>query len=343
MSPSSPLSTADTAETGERGPAPSSAAAAAAAGKVAPGHSTKIPLSLYAPVPLARPLSVFGAMFEVHLSASCTLNPSTALHAVMGTTLLTFLRTENPALLQNLKTLLYAGTGKHRPSNTTRTLIRHDLKLLCPEAVAALLDGQEPPPSPPHSDWRLVLRGMGDGESNFVRDIATDLATWDDQALHIRALVRAGKQDQARAHTEALLGTGLPAWEALNPGLLQAPQVLMLVESSLQALARLTCGIDMPSVDLPSRESPITQLLAPGRRPLGHWLHEVQQASDCTSLANLAQCLLSVGASHHHRPISHDLLKKWSSSKNVIMPRTAVKPVLRSVRIRERADRLQDR
>ncbi|MDQ3060055.1 MAG: hypothetical protein M3R45_11115 [Pseudomonadota bacterium] len=261
----------------------------------------------------------------------------------MDTSLLTFLRTENPALLQNLKTLLYAGTGKHRPSETTRKRIQQDLKLLDAEAMAAILDGREPPPSPPHSDWRLVLWGMGDGESNFVRDIATDLATWDDQALHIRALVRADKQDQARAHTEALLGTGLPAWEALNPGLLQAPQVLMLVESSLQALARLTCGIDMPSVDLPSRESPITQLLAPGRRSLGHWLHEVQQASDCTSLANLAQCLLSVGTRHHHRPISHDLLKKWSSSKNVIMPRTAVKPVLRSVRIRERADRLQDR
>lgn len=317
--------------------------AKAAAGKVALAQPAKIPVSAYAPVSLARPLSVFGATFEVHVSASCTLNPGTALQAVMDTSLLTFLRTENPGLLQNLKSLLYAGTGKHRPSETTRKRILQGLERLDPEAVVAVLDGREPPPAPPHSDWRLVLRGMGGGETNFVHDIATDLSAWDDQALKIRGLARAGKKDQAHARTEALLGTGLLAWEALNPGLLQAPQVLMLVESSLQTLARLMCRVDMPSLDLPSRESQITELLDAGRRPLGHWLHDVQQASDCTSLPELAQCLLSVGARHHDRAISHDLLKKWSSSKNVVTPQTAVKPVLRSVRIRERAERLQDR
>ena len=317
--------------------------AAASAGKATPAQPGKIPLSVYAPVPLARPMSVFGKTFEVHLSASCTLNPATALQAVMDTSLLTFLQTENPALLQHLKALLYAGTGKHRPSATTRKRIQQDLKRLDAEAVACVLDGNEPPPAPPSADWRAVLLGMGDGESHFVRDIATHLALWDDQALHIRALVRAGQQDQAYAHTAALMGTGPLAWEALNPRLLQASQVLVLVESSLQTLAQLMCGIDMPSMDLSSRESPITELLDPGRRPLGHWLHDVQQASECTSLAHLAQCLLRVDATHHGRAVSHDLLKKWSSSKNVMMPQKAVKPVLRSVRIRERADRLHDR
>jgi hypothetical protein len=341
MTSSSPLPTAEADGTGKHGPAPSPARAAA--GKEAPAQPAKIPLSAYAPVLLARPMSVFGAKFEVHLSASCTLNPGTALQAVMDTSLLTFLRNENPALLQNLKTLIYAGTGKHRPSGTTQKRILQGLELLDPDAVAAVLDGREPPPAPPHSDWRVVLRGMGDGESHFVRDLATNLSAWDDQALHIRALARAGQQDEAHARTEAMMGTGPLAWEALNPRLLQAPQVLVLLESSLQTLARLMCAVDMPSLDLPSRESNITELLDPGRRPLGHWLHDVQQASDCTSLSALAQRLLSVGARHHDRAVSHDLLKKWSSSKNIAMPHTAVKPVLRSVRIRERAERLQDR
>lgn len=343
MPPSLPLPTADVQanDSGKHRPAPSPAKAAA--GKSAPVQPANIPPSLYAPVLLARPLSVFGETFEVHVSASCTLNPGTALQAVMGTSLLSFLRTENPVLLQNLKTLIYAGTGKHRPSGTTRKRILQGLELLDPEAVVSVLDGREPPPAPPRSDWRVVLRGMGDGESHFVRDIATNLSAWDDQALHIRALAQAGKKDEAHAHTATLLGTGLPAWQALNPRLLQAPQVLVLLESSLQTLARLMCGLDMPSVDLPSREAGITELLDPGRRPLGHWLHDVQQASDCKHLADLAKCLLSVGARHHDRVISHDLLKKWSSSKNVVMPQTAAKPVLRGVRIRERADRLQDR
>lgn len=81
MTSSSPLQTAEADGTGKHGPAPSPAKAAA--GKEAPAQPAKIPLSAYAPVLLARPMSVFGAKFEVHLSASCTLNPGTALQAVM--------------------------------------------------------------------------------------------------------------------------------------------------------------------------------------------------------------------------------------------------------------------
>lgn len=315
----------------------------AAASEVTPAQPGKIPLSAYAPVSLARPLSLFGATFQVHLSASCTLNPGTALLAVMDISLLTFLRKETPVLFQHMKTLTYAGTGKHRPSETTRKRIQQDLKLLDPEAVVAILDGREPPPAPAHSDWRTVLRGMGEGESNFVRDIATNLASWDDQALHIRGLTQAGKKEQAHACSETMMSASLPAWQALNPRVLHALQVLILMESSLQTLARLMRAVDSPSLDLTSRESQITQLLDPSRRPLGHWLHDVQQASDCKSLSDLAQRLLGVGAKHNDRNITHDLLKKWSSSSNVVMPRTAVAPVLRSVRLRERAERLQDR
>ena len=107
----------------------------------------------------------------------------------------------------------------------------------------------------------------------------------------------------------------------------------MLVESSLQTLVRLICRIDTTAVDLPSRESWVTQLLAAGHRPLGNWLDEVRQASDCENLAVRAQCLLRTDARHHDRTISHDLLKQWSSSKNAVMPQLAVKPVLRGLRL----------
>ena len=261
----------------------------------------------------------------------------------MGTSLLTFLRTEEPALLQSLKALLYTGTGKHRPSETTRKVIEQNLSLADPEAIAAILDGREPPTAPHHSDWRLLLRGMGGRGSYFIRDIATDLSCWDEQALHIRELVQAGKQDQAHAHTAALIGTGPLAWEALNPRILQALQVLILVESGLQTLVRLMCGVDMPSMNLPSRESQITELLDPGRRPLGHWLLEVTRASDCKSLPELAQSLLRADARHHDRAISPDLLKKWSSSKSIAMPQTALIPVLLGVRDEELAKTLKAR
>lgn len=315
-----------------------------AAHNLTPAQPAKLPVSPFAPVALARPLSVFGPSFEVHLSAACTLSPDTLLRAVRDTSLQTFLRDKEPEHHQSLRILLYAGTGKHKPSQTTKKFIQKRFKLLGEaEAIHAVLDGLEPPPAPLASDWNHFRKGMNSGADRFVEDIATNLAAWEEQALKIRKLKQAGNQAQAANQTLALLGEGLPAWKALNPGLLQAPQALLLVESSLQTLAKLMCDIDLPSVDLPSRESTVTQLLEPSRKPLGHWLHQVMHASDCTNLAVFAQHLLRVDARHLDRVISHDLLKKWSSSKNIAMPQTALEPVLRGVAVRDRAERLADR
>ena len=312
--------------------------------KVATAQPVKIPMNAYAPVPLARPLSVFGPKFKVKVSTSFTLSPDTVLQAVLDTSFLTVIRAEAPGVYQSLKKLHYAEAGKHRPSEGTKKLIQKELTLLnAPESIAAALNGQQLPPSPPESQWKLVLKGINGGETNFLHDIAHSLAAWDNEALKIRGLTRAGAKEQAHACTEALLRTSLPSWEALNPRLLEAPRILILLESSLQTLAKLMCAVNMPTMDLPSRESQITQLLDAGRRPLGHWLHEVTRASDCESIPELAQCLLRAGARHHDRAISPDLLKKWSSSKNVAMPQTALKPVLRGVRHQERARTLESR
>jgi hypothetical protein len=258
------------------------------------------------------------------------------MRVVMDTSVQTFLRKNKLSLLQSLKKLLYAGTGKHQPSENTKKLIQQELAPVNePLAVAAVLNGMVPPPSPPESDWRLLLRGLNGGGPDIVRDIADELAAFDDIALQIRELTRVGDTANAAAHTQALLGTSAQAWKALNPRMLLAPQVLLLLESSLQTLARLTCRINIPGVDLPSRESSLTQLLEPKRRPLGHWLTEVRLASGCKSLAALAQRLDSA--------ISHDRLKAWSSSKKVAVPHSALKPVLRGVRIRAQAETQEDR
>lgn len=258
------------------------------------------------------------------------------MRVVMDTSLQTFLRKNKPSLLQSLKKLLYAGTGKHQPSENTKKLIQQELAPINePLAVAAVLNGKVPPPAPPESDWRLLLRGMNGGGPDIVRDIAIELAAFDEMALQIRKLTRVGDTAKAATHTQALLGNSVQAWKALNPRLLLAPQVLLLLESSLHTLARLTCRIDIPGVDLPSRESSLMQLLEPKRRPLGHWLTEVRLACGCKSLAALAQRLDSA--------ISHDRLKAWSSSKKVAMPHSALKPVLRGVRIRAQAEMQEDR
>ena len=114
-----------------------------AVGNADPALPASILVSTYAPVPLAQPLSVFGAKFKVKVSTSLTLSPDTVVQAAMDTSLQTLLRTEVPGLYQSLKKLVYASAGKHRPSEGTKRLIQKDLKSLNdPEAIAAVLNGQ---------------------------------------------------------------------------------------------------------------------------------------------------------------------------------------------------------
>lgn len=101
-----------------------------AAHNLTPAKPAKLPVSAFAPLALARPLSVFGPTFEVHLSAACTLSPDTLLRVVLDTSLQTFLREKKPELFQSLKILLYAGAGKHELSQTTKTFVQKKLKLL---------------------------------------------------------------------------------------------------------------------------------------------------------------------------------------------------------------------
>jgi hypothetical protein len=312
--------------------------------RVVPIQPSKIPVSVYPPLALERPLSVFGPAFKVHLSASATLSPDTVMQASLGTGVFNLLRAERPADYQNLKKLLYIGAGKHRPSETTRQLLELQLQpVVPPEALKCIFNGDEPPDAPPHSDWDLSLRGMVRGEPDLVRDIANGLAAYDHEVLQMRALHRAGDLAGTQAALNQLLGDGLRAWISLNPLLATRPEVVLLVDSSLQVLSTLICSVDAPSVDLAARETHMTSLMAPGHRPLGHWLTEVRSACDCRTLAELSQRLLKVDAKHLQRPISHDLLKKWSSSQKVAMPRTALQPVLSGVRLDTRRESLNDR
>lgn len=309
-----------------------------------PAQPGKIPVSRYPPLALERPLSVFGPAFKVHLSVDATLSPDTVMQASLDTSLHSFLHAEMPDWTLSLKKLLYIGTGKHRPSNGTKRLLKGQFKgVFEPDALNAILNAQDPPEAPPRSDWDLILHGMHGSGASLPRDVASGLAAYDHEVLQMRALHRAGDLAGTQAALNQLLGDSLRAWTSLNPLLVTRHQVLLLVDSSLQVLSALICGNEQSSLDLPARESRMTSLMAPGHRPLGHWLTEVRSACDCRTLAELSQRLLKVDAKHLQRPISHDLLKKWSSSQKVAMPRTAVKPVLSGVRITEQAELLNNR
>lgn len=74
---------------------------------------------------------------------------------------------------------------------------------------------------------------------------------------------------------------------------------------------------------------------------MGHWFSMILQASNCNDLIELTTTLHKKGAQYLDRTISHDLLKKWSSSRERLMPARALDSVLQVVPITDDRMRLK--
>jgi hypothetical protein len=314
----------------------------------ADGHasppSLKFPVHSTQPLQLQRPLSVFGKSFEVYRSSILTLSFDTAMRAVFDISAQTHLRTKAPHEFMLFKKLLYSGTGMHQPSEGTKNLIKTGLNGFVPEALlAAVLEGREPGVVfAPGTDWMGVLRGLEGCEGRVSHDVASQLAAYDALSLELQELLTKGQQVQASAYIQTILGSALEDWQALNARL--PANIALLCEVALRTLAWLIVRMSISlKYDPASAEPRVSSLLNPGRRPIGHWMDDVRLAAGRENLKDLAEYLDRLQARHLGREISHDLLKKWSSGASRVMPRSALKPVLRSVRNHEQRQTLQSR
>lgn len=298
-------------------------------------------VSAYPPVPLPHPLQVFGATFAVHISSALTLHPDTVTRAVMDTSLQTVIRARDPNRHQFLRKLHYVASKKHKLSKGMRDLTLRELERFMPAPEIANALNHEPQRLPPDSHWANLLKGLPGGNGELFHDIAACLAACDAHGLYLQALVINGQHAQAEEHLRHLLGPAHEAWKSLNPTL--SMRVMLLVEVALKTLAWLECQTTTPGPNLTAQPpSLVASLLDPGHRPLGHWLREVCQAAGCHDLGALSNDLcFREEAMHHGRPITHNLLKKWSASKEVAMPAIALAPVLRAVRLKVPAQTLE--
>lgn len=64
--------------------------------------------------------------------------------------------------------------------------------------------------------------------------------------------------------------------------------------------------------------SELLHLLSPGKKPIGHWLVRVQRAGGLENLKALSFLLLHKKIKRHNFYVSHDLLKKWSSGRQLM-------------------------
>lgn len=76
---------------------------------------------------------------------------------------------------------------------------------------------------------------------------------------------------------------------------------------------------------------------------MGHWLVELMTALRAKNLKQLHEELLRAHVLYGDTPISHDLLKKWASSKSVVMPPNAMWPTVSAIPAPDMKDRLATR
>lgn len=302
------------------------------------------PVSSIPALQLQRPLEVFGAKFAVYVSSALTLHPDTVARAVLGTSLQKTLRSRAPAQYSALKKLLYVAKTKLPARLGTKNLLLKELgQIISPELLTAALDRQGPEYSALAGDeWKELLKGMDGCAGELFHDIATCLAACDLHMRFMQSLLENGHRAEAEAHFKTLFSRAQDAWISLEPRL--AFKVMLQLEVALMTLAWVECEGAVLGGKAPAQPgSAAATLLDVGRRPLGHWLREVCDASRCASLGALSDALLLQGATYHGEPISHHLLKKWSSSKSVAIPRIAVAPVLKAVRVKGHVERLENR
>ena len=86
-------------------------------------ENATFPMSRFPPVPLERPLEVFGKSFDIELSSGLTSGPDKVLRAADGRSIQTLLRGEEK--LRPMRQLRDGLQGRQRLSSTTKASVRY--------------------------------------------------------------------------------------------------------------------------------------------------------------------------------------------------------------------------
>lgn len=282
-------------------------------------------LSALPPLRLPHDLELFGRTFQVTLSTGCTFAPDTLMRAIADTSLDAMLRKQAPRQHLSMKKFVYAVTGRHRASEGTKKLLVKEFSgFIDEELMKQALNGQ-PVAFDRTSSWQDVLRGLGDGE-DILTDIASCFAACDLHVMDVIKIVGKDSRVEAEAYFTSLFGPGISAWRVMSPR--TGMQISILVEVALQALVwlehRLVTRTGAPLI----ASSATLPLLGVSQRPMGNWLTELLAQAKCKSLPQLERRLAAKGIKHLGRPISADLMRKWSAASARLMPRPAMQAVV---------------
>ena len=301
-------------------------------------NDNHFPTSLYPPIPLVRPLPVFGKSFRVELSSGLTLNPDTVLRAAIGKSLQTVLREEG--LLQPLKQLRYGLLGLHQPSSTTKATIRSALGPAGEKFVAVLDGAHIPEELEKMSDWStLAMTWDVMSPDNVIHVAVKSYIELDKFAAQLSAFTAKNGREAGEQMFRARFGELLPIWRELCPHLLLVGCIR--IETSLHVIADLEAMPRAAATEV-NAESLVADFLAPTRRPIGHWIRQVAEIVKCSNNKELADLLARRGILRPGgRPITHQTLKDWSAMKpGLVMSLDGCQTLLQAVSDKETAHML---
>lgn len=288
---------------------------------------------------LARPLELFDPACAVAGSvANCLPDPDAATRIVWGQSLDGTIRRLQPKLHQEMRKTRYILEKQHAPTDTTVQVIAQAFAPVIPqETTKQLLRGELAESELPHFlPWREFQRGLGPLPADATNTSFDEVVDYlvGREAFYARLFhhERAGRASPERAALDQRMQQGIEAWRELNPGLMRS--VFPLVEELLHGIAWLELRL-RPSAETASL---VLALLAPERRPMGHWLRDVSRASGTRSLAGLQQALFKrdVRYKGENPFIKTNTLKQWSSCRQMLMPPAALPAVLGAVPEQER-------
>ncbi|MEJ6000710.1 hypothetical protein [Paucibacter soli] len=309
------------------------------AGASASVDGRAFPTSRFPPVPLVRPLELFGASFAVEVSSHLCLGPDTVLRAAIGKSVQTLLRDEG--LLGPFRQMRYALLGKHKLTETTRATVLRTLSPIS-SSLAPMLDGaRESDDLQSKSDWQCVATAWGVlSEDNLLDVIVSSFVKLDELGDAAAVLKAADRHEDADALVAGRFSQTLPAWREICPQL--SLEGCIRIETSLLVLTEVEAMCAQQQARHAKGDSVVESFLDPKAKPIGHWCRQLLRDTKCNDLQVLSDLLERKQVRHQsQRSITHDTLKGWSAMRpGMLMSLKGCQSILEVVADKKARDQL---
>lgn len=269
-----------------------------------------------------RESQLLGKRIQFERSTALGFSPDTLLRVMAGRSLSSMLEKSAYKYSLALKALGRAEEAGAKMHSATRRDLDEVLGSIEVGGAPLTLDGMKRLPNSLGGPWRMLRITFAKDWTRTGQQLFTRLAYYDRIADQIGKV-----RDPARS-TALRQRFFLPSakfWHECETPL--AWEMALCIDATLHHLVWLdrVLGTKKPKY----KAGTLLALSNPEARPMRHWFAGILRRTRCSNLPELHEYLLARGAARHGRAISHDLLKKWSSSQQLI-PHAASKALLQA-------------